>query len=68
MGQEPNWPQRWQAGVGSLRLEDSELTAKTLSSRSVCFEPHCGQAIGSVEVIDLTSLSNLWPHLAQVYS
>jgi hypothetical protein len=46
----------------------SELTANTLNLRSVCFDSHFGQTIGSLLDIDRTSFSNEWPHLRQAYS
>lgn len=49
-------------------VEPSELTANTLSLRSVCFDSHFGHANFSLLDIDRTSFSNEWPHLRQAYS
>jgi hypothetical protein len=55
-------------GAGAADLADSAPTAKTLIERDVFGDPHCGQAMRSAEVIDLTNFSNRDLHDAQVYS
>ena len=55
-------------GTGAADLPDSAPTAKTLIEREVLVDPHCGQAIRSADVIDLTNFSNRDLHDSQLYS
>jgi hypothetical protein len=43
-------------------------TENTLIARAVFVDPHLGQAIFSVELIDFTSFSNFVSHSLQAYS
>ena len=61
-------PQGQHSPEGAAAEACDELTAKTLKARFVCFEPHLGQAIFSLDDIDFTSFSKRFSHFLQTYS
>ena len=70
MPQGPGPPQRphMPGGDEDLFLDDSDATAKTLSSREVFVEPHLGQGCFSSLFETATSFSNFVSQLLQMYS
>lgn len=72
MPQDPGGPpQRPQVGGESLDVEDFEVslaTAKTLSFRVVCFEPHSGQGGFGPSAMERCRCSKDLSHDLQVYS
>jgi hypothetical protein len=68
IAQGPGPPHRPQGADGVADLADSAPTAKTLSARAVCIEPHLGHFTSPVEVIDLASFSKRFLQDLQLYS